>query len=56
MTEQDLTPVPPGALGRRIDDAAPLALTTALGRKPFKTATLNNTPMLVDRKHGMQGA
>jgi hypothetical protein len=54
MSVQDLTPLLLYALGKRIDDPAAIALTGALGRKPFKPATPNNSPWIVDRKLGLE--
>jgi hypothetical protein len=55
MTDQDLTPLLIDALGKRIDDPAATRLTTALGRKPFKSATPNTSSNfdVVDRKRGL---
>jgi hypothetical protein len=54
MANQDLTPLLLAALGQRIDDPAALALTAAIGKKPFKSATPNNKPSIVDRKLGLE--
>ena len=43
MTDQDLTPLLLDALGKRIDDPAAIRLTMATGKKPFKSATPNNS-------------
>jgi hypothetical protein len=55
MTDQDLTPLLIDALGKRIDDPAATRLTTALGKKPFKSATPNTSSSfdVVDRKRGL---
>jgi hypothetical protein len=54
MAGQDLTPLLLAALGKRIDDPAAVALTAAMGKKPFKSATPNNSPSIVDRKLGLE--
>lgn len=54
MTDHDLTPLLLDALGRRIGDPAATRLATALGKKPFKSATPNNNPAIVDRKRGLE--
>jgi hypothetical protein len=54
MTDHDLTPSLLDALGRRIGDPAAARLATALGKKPFKSATPNNNPTIVDRKRGLE--
>ena len=54
MSTEDLTPLLLDALGKRIGDPAATALTAALGKRPFKPATPNNSPWLVDRKRGLE--
>src|SRR5262245_59999006 len=46
----DLMPLVMGALGQRIDDPAAVRLASAIGRKPFKTATPNQRCDIGDRK------
>ena len=56
MTDHDLTPLLLDALGKRIGDTAAIRLATAIGKKPFKSATLNKSPVfvVVDRKRGIE--
>src|SRR5262249_32755652 len=54
MTDQDLTPLLVDALGKRIDDPAATRLAMAVGKKPFKTATPNNSHGIGDRKLGLE--
>jgi hypothetical protein len=54
MPDPDLTPLLLDALGARNDAPAALALTAALGKKPPKPATPNNSPWLIDRKRGVE--
>jgi len=54
MTGQDLTPLLLDALGKRIDDPAAMALSEAIGKKPFKSATPNNRYVAVARKLGLE--
>jgi hypothetical protein len=42
------------ALGKRIDDPAAMALSEAIGKKPFKSATPNNSYVAVARKLGLE--
>ncbi len=54
MSTADLTPLLMDALGKRIEDPAAIAFSGALGKRPFKRATLNNSPWLIDRKLGLE--
>ena len=55
MADQDLTPLLVDALGKRIDDPAAARLAGVIGKKPFKNATPNNSPLyLVNRKLGLE--
>ena len=56
LADQDLTPLLLDALGKRIEDPAAIKLTTALGKKPFKSAALNYSHQIADRKRGLEVA
>jgi hypothetical protein len=56
MTDHDLTPLLLDALGTRVGDPAAIRLASAIGKKPFKSATPNSSPVfvVVDRKRGLE--
>jgi hypothetical protein len=54
MADQDLTPLLLDALGKRIEDPAAVGLAREIGKKPFKSATPNNSPSIVDRRLGLE--
>jgi hypothetical protein len=54
MADRDLTPLLLDALGKRIEDAAAVGLAREIGKKPFKSATPNNSPSIVDRRLGLE--
>jgi hypothetical protein len=56
MTDHDLTPLLLDALGRPVADPAAIRLATAIGKKPFKSATPSSSPVfvVVDRKRGLE--